>query len=102
MEDVLSSAFQSGNAIGIVGSLVVYLIIYIQRKNTSTSRDNATAELQKEINELKKENELKQKDIDHLMSENEGIKQDIKEIKATLQQISLSLERIATKYEKLN
>ena len=100
MEDILSTAFQSGNATAIVCAVVVYVIIYFQRKNTGTTRDTNIEKLTAEIAELKKENELKQKDIDYLLTENDGVKADIKEMKATLNQMAISLAKIAAKYEE--
>lgn len=101
MEDFITTAFQSGNATSIVAAAVVYVIIYLQRKSTSTTRDDATTKLQNEIAELKKDNELKQKDIDYLLAENDGVKEDIKEMKATLNQMAISLAKIAAKYENM-
>lgn len=98
MEDFITAAFQSGNATAIVAAAVVYVIIYIQRKNTSVTRDNTSEKLLMEIAKLKQENELKQKDIDYLMAENNGVKEDIKEMKNTLNQMAISLATIAAKY----
>lgn len=98
MEEFITAAFQSGNATAIVAAAVVYVIIYIQRKNTSVTRDNTSEKLLMEIAKLKQENELKQKDIDYLMAENNGVKEDIKEMKNTLNQMAISLATIAAKY----
>lgn len=98
MEEFITAAFQSGNATAIVAAAVVYVIIYIQRKNTSVTRDNTSEKLLMEIAKLKQENELKQKDIDYLMAENDGVKEDIKEMKNTLNQMAISLATIAAKY----
>lgn len=99
MEEFITAAFQSGNATAIVAATVVYVIIYIQRKNTSVTRDNTSEKLLMEIAKLKQENELKQKDIDYLMTENNGVKEDIKEMKNTLNQMAISLATIAAKYD---
>lgn len=96
MENVLIHALESGNITAVLGCLLVYLIIHIQRKNTASDRDKSLDELKKEIADLQKENELKQKDIDFLLQENSGIKDDIKEIKGTLNQMAISLAEIAT------
>lgn len=98
MEEFITAAFQSGNATAIVAAAIVYVIIYIQRKNTSVTRDNTSEKLLLEIARLKQENELKQKDIDYLMAENNGVKEDIKEMKNTLNQMAISLATIAAKY----
>lgn len=101
MEDIITNAFQSGNATAIVCALAVYLIIYFQRKNTGTNRDKDYEELKKEISDLKIDNELKQKDIDNLKNESGDIKQDLKEMKMSIQGIQLSLEKISTYYDFL-
>lgn len=97
----------TGNATAIIVGGILYLIIFFQRKNTATKRDDTSASLQKQIDELKKvqnefeiEKQLMQKDIDHLKDENIGIKEDIKEIKDTLHTIALAMERIATKLDE--
>lgn len=100
MEEFITAAFQSGNATAIAAAAVVYIIIYVQRKNTSATRDNTSEKLMLEIARLKQENELKQKDIDYLMAENNGVKEDIKEMKNTLNQMAISLATIAAKYNK--
>ncbi len=106
MEEYLIQLAENGGPIGILAAALVYLIIFIQRKNTSEKRDTDRVKLEQEIKDLndeinKKETEiiLLQKDIDLLKEENIGIKQDIKEIKTTLQSMALALERIASKYD---
>lgn len=103
MEDFLIKALQSGNVTGMLCSIILYLIIHVQRKNTATYRDSQIEDLQKvhaqEINKLKIEKELMEKDIEFLKDENSTVKSDIKEIKTTLQQIALSLATIAAKNE---
>jgi len=106
MEEYLIQLAENGGPIGVLAAVLVYLIIFIQRKNTSEKRDTDRVKLEQEIKDLndeinKKETEiiLLQKDIDLLKEENIGIKQDIKEIKTTLQSMALALERIASKYD---
>lgn len=99
MENLLSEAISSGNATSIIAALLVYLIIHVQRRSTGTERDAEIAKLTKEIHALNTEKELMQKDIDTLKEESAGIKEDIKEIKQTLQNISISIAKIAAKYD---
>ena len=99
MEDFITSALQSGNTTAILSAVIVYLVIYFQRKNTGAERDNMTDKLFEEIADLRKDNELKQKDINYLLNENNIVKEDIKEIKATLNQMAISLAKIAAKYD---
>ena len=99
MEDLLTTAFQSGNATAILTGVIVYVIVFLQRMNTAVSRDDTNKKLQDRIASLEKDVELKQKDIKYLMDENSGIKEDIKEIKGTLNQIAISLAEIAAQYK---
>lgn len=101
MEDILTTAFQSGNATAILCAVVVYVIIHFQRKNTGDSRDAEYDRLKDEINELKKDSELKQKDIDVLKADTTEVKQDIKEMKTAIQSIQMSLEKITAYYDFL-
>ena len=68
MEDLLTTAFQSGNATAILTGVIVYVIVFLQRKNTAVSRDDTNKKLQDRIASLEKDVELKQKDIEYLMS----------------------------------
>lgn len=109
MEDTIIQMASNGGPIGVLAAAIVYLIIFLQRKNTSEKRNDDTAQLQSEIDNLEKElaaikteKQLLQKDINYLMSENIGIKEDIKEIKNTLNTMALALERIAAKYDNEN
>lgn len=99
MEDLLTTAFQSGNATAILTGVIVYVIVFLQRKNTAVSRDDTNKKLHDRIVSLEKDVEIKQKDIEYLMNENSGIKEDIKEIKGTLNQIAISLAEIAAQYK---
>ena len=105
MEEIVQQLAASG-PLGVIAAGIVYLVIYIQRKQTSEKRNDDTAALREEISKLKSEladietdKQLMQKDLDHLIVENVGIKEDIKEIKTTLNSMALALERIAAKYD---
>lgn len=107
MEEYLVHLAENGGPIGVLAAVLVYLIIFIQRKNTSEKRDddkqkliNGLTKLNDEINAKETEIILLKKDVDLLKEENIGLKQDIKEIKNTLQTMALALERIASKYDK--
>lgn len=99
MDNFIQELMASG-PLGIVASALVYLIIHIQRRNSTESRDKEISKLTSDIAELSKEKELMQKDISYLMSENTNIKEDLKEIKNTLNTMALALERIAAKYDE--
>lgn len=99
MEELLTTAFQSGNATAVLSGVIVYLIVFLQRKNTAATRDDSISKLNGEMTELKNQKILLSKDIEYLMSENRGIKEDIKEIKGTLNQIAVSIAEIAAQYK---
>ena len=63
MEEILSQAFSTGDLKIIVAAIVVYCVIYFQRKQTSTKRDEDTDSLNTRISLL--ENDMKRlKDLD--------------------------------------
>lgn len=106
MEEVITNLAANGGPLGVIAAGVVYLIIYIQRKQTSEKRNDDTTKLKEQIDEIKEElnkekteKQLLQKDVAYLMTETTGIKEDIKEMKNTLNSMALALERIASKYE---
>lgn len=99
MEELLTTAFRSGNVTAILSGVIVYLIVFLQRKNTAAARDDSIGKLNDELAELKKQRSLQGKDIEYLMSENRGVKEDIKEIKGTLNQIAVSIAEIAAQYK---
>lgn len=105
MEEILQQLAASG-PLGVIAAGIVYLVIYFQRKQTSEKRNDDTAQLQKQIDDLtfqlqeeKTSKQLLEKDVKYLMAETTGIKEDIKEMKNTLNSMALALERIAAKYD---
>lgn len=82
MEDLLTNAFQSGNATAIIAAVVVYSIIWFQRNNTKKSRDDANENLKAEIAVLK--NELEQLKALDLASKLAQIQTDLSWIKEKL------------------
>lgn len=107
MEEAINALATNGGPLGVIAAAVVYLIIYLQRKNTSEKRNEDTdqlraelAALKDELNTLKNQKQLIEKDVTYLLSETTGIKEDIKEMKNTLNSMALALERIAAKYDE--
>lgn len=107
MEEAINTLATNGGPLGVIAAAVVYLIIYLQRKNTSEKRNEDTdqlraelAALKDELNTLKNQKQLIEKDVTYLLSETTGIKEDIKEMKNTLNSMALALERIAAKYDE--
>lgn len=63
MEEILSQAFNTGDLKVIIVAIILYGIVYIQRKQTSEKRDADHDDLQTRISLL--ENEVKRiKDLD--------------------------------------
>ena len=82
MEELLTNAFQSGNATAIIAAVVVYGIIWFQRNNTKKSRDDENESLKTEIAVLK--NELEQLKALDLASKLAQIQTDLSWIKEKL------------------
>lgn len=55
MEDLLTNAFQSGNATAIIAAVVVYVIIWLQRNSTKKSRDDDSDNLKTRISIIESE-----------------------------------------------
>lgn len=83
MEELLTNAFQSGNATAIIAAVVVYAIIWFQRNNTKKSRDNDKDNLQTRIALL----ESKVQRIDEL-----DLAERLASIETTLKYIQMMLE----------
>ena len=83
MEELLTNAFQSGNATAIIAAVVVYAIIWFQRNNTKKSRDNDKDNLQTRITLL----ESKVQKIDEL-----DLAERLASIETTLKYIQMMLE----------
>ena len=82
MEEILSQAFSTGDIKIVVATIILYVIIYFQRKQTSEKRDNDNEDLQTRITLL--ENEIKRvKDLD-LETKLAQIQTDLQWIKENL------------------
>ena len=64
MEDLLTNAFNTGDIKIVIAALVVYAIIYLQRKDTKGKRDDAADSFDKRISLLENEiQEIKNLDL---------------------------------------
>ena len=82
MEEILSQAFSTGDIKIVVAALIVYCVIYFQRKQTSEKRDTAHDDLMTRISLL--ENEVKRiRDLD-LETKLAQIQTDLQWIKENL------------------
>lgn len=65
MEDLLTNAFSTGDLKVIVVAAILYLIIYFQRKDTKTKRDDAQESMDTRVKLLETEiQRLKDLDLD--------------------------------------
>lgn len=123
MEQSILNIISTGNPLAIIALLavlIVYLVINNQRKTTAETRDSEIAlltsdiqnlntelektkvsvtDLQTHVNKIEIDKKLLSKDIEFIKTEHSDLRDDIKEMKNTLNTMSLSLERLATKYE---
>ena len=83
MEELLTNAFNSGNATAIIAAVIVYGIIWFQRNNTKKTRDNDKDNLQTRIALL----ESKVQKIDEL-----DLAERLASIETTLKYIQMMLE----------
>lgn len=82
MEELLTNAFNTGDIKIVVAALIVYCIIYFQRKQTSEKRDTDHDDLQTKVTLL--ENEVKRiRDLD-LETKLAQIQTDLQWIKENL------------------
>lgn len=82
MEEILSQAFSTGDIKIVVAALIVYCVIYFQRKQTSEKRDTDHDDLQTKVTLL--ENEVKRiRDLD-LETKLAQIQTDLQWIKENL------------------
>ena len=49
MEDILSQAFSTGDIKIVVAAIILYVVIYFQRKQTSEKRDTDHYDLQTKV-----------------------------------------------------
>jgi archaellum component FlaF (FlaF/FlaG flagellin family) len=64
MEEMLTSAFNTGDIKIVIAAAVVYAIVYLQRKDTKSKRDEANENLDKRVSLLESEiQEIKNLDL---------------------------------------
>jgi hypothetical protein len=84
MEDLLANAFNTGDIKIVVVAAILYLVIWFQRKDTKSKRDEAHDELTTRVVLLEKEiEEIKQLDLSaklaQILTELAWIKDRLKE-----------------------
>lgn len=80
MEDLLTNAFSTGDIKVIVVAAILYLIIYFQRRDTKSKRDDAQEDFDKRLTLVETEvNRLKDLDLETKLAQIQTDLQWIKE-----------------------
>ena len=80
MEELLTNAFSTGDLKVIAVAVILYLIIYFQRKDTKTKRDDAHDDLDKRLTVVETEiDRLKNLDLETKLAQIQTDLQWIKE-----------------------
>ena len=82
MEDILNQAFSTGDIKIVIAAMAVYLVVYFQRKDTKSKRDDANENLDKRISIL--ENKVDKIDELDLASKLAQIQTDLNWLKEKL------------------
>lgn len=65
MEDLITKAFDTGDIKIVIAALVVYVIVYMQRRDTKTKRDDAQESMDTRVKLVESEiQRLKDLDLD--------------------------------------
>jgi hypothetical protein len=85
MEEILTQAFSTGDIKIVVVAVILYVIIYFQRKDTKKTRDNIQESLETRIALLENEvNRLKDLDLEARLA---GIETSLRYIESLLKEL---------------
>jgi uncharacterized membrane protein len=84
MEEILTNAFSTGDLKIVVAALIVYCIIYFQRKQTSTKRDEDNDSLNTRITLLEADNKLLHTQLDTIGNKLDKIIDQLSDIRVSL------------------
>lgn len=84
MEELLTNAFNTGDLKIIIAAIVVYVVIYFQRKQTSTKRDTDHDDLQTRITLLEADNKLLHTQLDTIGNKLDKIIDQLSDIRVSL------------------
>lgn len=85
MEEILTNAFSTGDIKVIIVAVILYLIIFYQRKQTKTKRDEDTDSLNTKVTLLEHDvNRLKDLDLDSRLA---SIETSLKYIESLLKDL---------------
>ena len=84
MEEILSQAFSTGDLKVIIVAVILYLIIFYQRKQTKTKRDEDTETLNTRITLLEADNKLLHTQLDTIGNKLDKIIDQLSDIRVSL------------------
>lgn len=84
MEDLLTNAFNTGDIKIVIAALVVYAIIYLQRKDTKGKRDDAQSAIETRMTLIEHDNDLLHEQMNTVSSKLDKIIDELCEIKVSL------------------
>lgn len=94
MEEILTNAFNSGNIVAILCAVAVYVIIYLQRNNTASKRDNDSQEIHDKIQRCTWEiARIKENDV-HTDQVLEDLRQQCNELNVNLAVVTQKLDSL--------
>lgn len=84
MEQILSQAFSTGDIKIVIVAVILYLVIYFQRKQTGEKRNTDTESLQTRVTLLEADNKLLHTQLDTIGNKLDKIIDELCEIKVSL------------------
>lgn len=84
MEEILTNAFNTGDLKVIIVAVILYLIIFYQRKQTKTKRDTDHDDLQTRITLLEADNKLLHTQLDTIGTKLDKIIDQLSDIRVSL------------------
>ena len=84
MEEILSQAFSTGDIKIVVAAIILYAVIYFQRKDTGKKRDTDHDDLQTRITLLEADNKLLHTQLDTIGNKLDKIIDQLSDIRVSL------------------
>ena len=84
MEEILSQAFSTGDLKIIGAAIIVYLIIFWQRKDTKGKRDDAQSALETRMTLIEHDNQMLHEQMNSVSNKLDRIIDELCEIKVSL------------------
>lgn len=84
MEEILTNAFSTGDIKVIIVAVILYLIIFYQRKQTKTKRDEDTDSLNTKVTLLEADNKLLHSQLDTIGNKLDKIIDQLSDIRVSL------------------